>query len=192
LNSSANAASPIFPEEYYRDIRNLTGKSGVNTSLPVQNSWSSRQPVYTLHYSENYGVAAFEVNVTHGPLVVIFKAKPKKNDARISFADLTIREMPSKGIVAHERIDHYITTKSSSDAEEQTDSSGNVIAQGPPEFGKLNEKEIIVYKEGLFHINVYGNQVDADVNAFTGDSPVSASGRTIASYGTPAPEEEYW
>lgn len=175
--STAKTVDPIYPKEYYRTIRNLTGKTGVNATLPVQDSWSKREPLYTLHYSANYGISAIQVNVTQGPLVIIFKAKPKINDPRISFADMTVRELPSKGVVAEERIDHF----SRDDVESTT---------GTKESGNPNEKHVVIFREGSFHINVYGNQVDADISVYTGDSPVLTGKSRSGGATDPLPEEE--
>jgi hypothetical protein len=190
LPSSASTIDPIYPAEHFRTIRNLTEKNGENVTLPTQNAWSSRTPLYTLHYSPRYDASAILVNVTHGPLVIIFKATPKINDPRVSFADVTVRELPGKGIVAEERIDHYPSSTSSGD--ESDSDGGTVSSSGPRDFGESNQKQIVIYKESSYHINVYGNQVDVDMAVYTGDSPVLSKASSASAGNTEIPEEEFW
>ncbi|MDD1723688.1 MAG: hypothetical protein LUQ07_01015 [Methanospirillum sp.] len=195
LPSSASTIDPIYPAEHFRTIRNLTEKNGENVTLPTQNAWSSRTPLYTLHYSPRYDASAILVNVTHGPLVIIFKATPKINDPRVSFADVTVRELPGKGIVAEERIDHYPSGSSSGDESDSgKSSSGAESSKGPLDFGESNQKQIVIYKESSYHINVYGNQIDVDISVYTGDSGVMTSGNiqeTISSGAAPEEGETF-
>jgi hypothetical protein len=182
--STADLADPIYPADYYRTIRNLSGKNGERSSLPVENSWSTRIPLYTLHTSPLFNASAFQVNVTRCPLVIIFEAAPKKGGPRISFAEMTVRELPSKKIVAEERIDHF------TDGNPDPGST----ATGT-ESGASNVRQVVIFKEGSYHINVYGNQVDAGVTVFTGDSPYLAD--TIEKVPTAvspglSEEEEVW
>jgi hypothetical protein len=166
--STVTSADPIYPEDWFQTYRNLSGKEGRNIPLPVENDWSSRIPIYTLDFSPIYCATAIEVNVTQGPLVIIFKATPNFDNPQISFADVTVRALPSKEIVANERIDHYL----------QPLDTANTTMGGPTEYGAPDEKQIVVYKDGLYHITVDGNQIAVDISVYTGDSPVGASGST--------------
>jgi len=79
-----------------------------------------------------------------GPLLVNYRTVPLQYDPRVSFLVITIRDMGSGEIVAQ---DGY----------------------GEP-FTSTPEKQMIVYGDGVYHINVYGNQVDVTVSVYTGDS----------------------
>jgi hypothetical protein len=160
--STASIAVPIYPDDWNRDVRNLSGRDGGSVTLPTENAWSSRLPLYTLNVAPNYDARAIEVNVTHGPLVIIFSATPQIQDPRISFADVTVRELPSKEIVAEERIDHFPQADMSS--------TTRTVESGGPD-----EKQIVIFREGAYHINVDGNQVSINLAVYTGDSPVVAT-----------------
>jgi hypothetical protein len=168
-----DVVDPIYPDDYYRTVRNLSEKNGEMAQAPLRSSFNSRTPVYHLKYSPQFNATAIKVNVTRGPLVINFKAIPKINDPRISFAVITVRELPSKAVVAEEQIDNFpkpddLTLKENS----------------------KNEKQIEIFKEGLYHINVYGNQIDVDVKVFTGESPITKPG-TISGTTFTQPSEEY-
>jgi len=164
---------PILPDDYYRTVRNLSEKNGERTQTPLRSSLNSRTPIYHLKYSPQFNATAIKVNVTRGPLVIYFKAIPKINDPRISFAVITVREFPSKAVVAEEQIDTFPKTDDISLKE-----------------NLKNEKQIEIFKEGLYHINVYGNQIDVEVKVFTGDSPTVKPG-TVSGTVSTQPSEEY-
>ncbi len=164
---------PILPDDYYRTVRNLSGKNGEIAQVPLRSSFNERIPIYHLQYSPQFNATAIKVNVTHGPLVINFKALPKIDDPRISFAVVTVRELPSKTIVAEEQIDHF---------PEEDDLS--------LQDGSINEKQIEIFKEGLYHINVYGNQIDVNVMVFTGDSPNITSATAPGTVITPSSQGE--
>ncbi|MDO9325741.1 MAG: hypothetical protein Q7T80_12390 [Methanoregula sp.] len=168
-----DVVDPIFPDDYYRTVRNLSERTSEPVSSPIRSSLSSRTPVYHLKYSPLFNATAIKVNVTRGPLVINFKAIPKINDPRISFAVVTVRELPSKAVVAEERIDNFPKTD-------------DLSLQG----NSIPEKQIEIFKEGLYHVNVYGNQIDVDVTVFTGDSTVIRSG-TVSGTTLIQPSEEY-
>ncbi len=167
-----DVADPILPDDYYRTVRNLSEKNGEGSQAPLRSSLNSRTPVYHLKYSPQFNATAIKVNVTRGPLVINFKAIPKINDPRISFAVITIRELPSKAVVAEEQIDNFPKTDDLSLKE-----------------NSKNEKQIEIFKEGLYHINVYGNQIDVDVTVFTGDSLTIKSDTIPGTASTQLPEE---
>lgn len=168
-----DVVDPIFPEDYYRTVRNLSERAGEPIQPPIRSSLGSRTPVYHLKYSPQFNATAIKVNVTRGPLVINFKAIPKINDPRISFAVITVRELPSKAVVAEERIDAFPKTE-------------DLTIQG----NSINEKQIEIFKEGLYHINVYGNQIDVDVKVFTGDSSTIKPG-TVSGTVSTQPSGEY-
>jgi hypothetical protein len=169
-----DVVDPILPDDYYQTVRNLSGKNGETPQVPLRSSYNDRTPVYHLQYSPQFNATAIKVNVTHGPLVINFKATPKINDPRISFAIVTVRELPSKAVVAEERIDNY---------PRQDDTSS--------EENSKNEKQIEIFKEGLYHINVYGNQIDTDVKVFTSDSPNITSASASGTVSPQTSEEEH-
>lgn len=168
-----DVVDPILPDDYNRTVRDFSEKNGEITQTPLRSSLSSRTPVYHLKYFPQFNATAIKVNVTRGPLIINFKAIPKINNPRISFAVVTVRELPSKAIVAEERIDTFPKT-------DDLTLHGNSI----------NEKQIEIFKEGLYHINVYGNQIDVEVNVFTGDSPVVKSD-TVSGTTSTQPSEGY-
>lgn len=168
-----DVVDPIYPNDYYRTVRNLSEKNGEKAQTPLRSSLNSLTPIYHLKYSPQFNATAIKVNVTRGPLVINFKAIPKINDPRISFAVITVRELPSKAIVAEEQIDNFPKPDDLSLKE-----------------NSKNEKQIEIFKEGFYHINIYGNQIDVEVKVFTGDSPTiksSASSETVLTQ----PSEEY-
>ena len=167
-----DVVDPILPDDYYQTVRNLSGKNGETPQVPLRSSYSDRTPVYHLQYSPQFNATAIRVNVTHGPLVINFKATPKINDPRISFAVVTVRELPAKAVVAEERIDHF--------------PEANDISH---QDGSINEKQIEIFNEGLYHINVYGNQIDVDITVFTGDSPIIKSGTLPETVSTQTSDE---
>jgi hypothetical protein len=168
-----DVVDPILPDDYYRTARNLSERTSEPVPSPIRSTLNSRTPVYHLKYSPQFNATAIKVNVTRGPLIIKFKAIPKINDPRISYAVITVRELPSKAVVADERIDTFRKT-------DALTLKGNSI----------NEKQIEIFKEGLYHINVYGNQIDVDVTVFTGDSPIVKSD-TISGTTSTQPSEGY-
>ncbi|HEX3001477.1 MAG TPA: hypothetical protein VHN82_03770 [Methanoregula sp.] len=180
-DSTVRAAEPILPRDNFRIVRNLTGRNGEPANPSLHDTWVSRMPLYSLHYSPRYNASAVEVNVTRGPLVINFRAVPVLNEPRISFADITIRELPSGRIVAEEHIDHFLAP---APEEEKT-----VII---PDLATCNLRQVVLFREGRYHINSYGNQVDIDLAIYTGDSPLLTSNTPVVSDSALPAEDEVW
>lgn len=179
--STVHSAEPILPPDTFRTARNLTGRNGEPANLSLQVAWNLRVPLYSLHYSLRYNASAVEVNVTRGPLVINFRAVPDLNEPRISFARMTVRDLPSRRIVAEEHIDHFPMTDSG-----EEDSAGSL--------GEVNNlRQVVLFREGRYHITMYGNQAEVDLTIYTGDSPLLTSTTPgVPDPVLPAEEEEVW
>jgi hypothetical protein len=173
LVSGVNTVDPVYPEDYYRTVRNLSGKNGEMGARLLRQSVQSQTPLYKFHYSPQFNATAILVNVTKGPLIVYFKATPKQKDPRISFVVVTVRDFNTKSVVAEEQIDQIPKT----DTTDQDNSD-----QG---------KQIEIFGEGLYHINVYGNQCDVDISIFTGDSQIHQANPVSGLTPVPQSSDEY-
>jgi hypothetical protein len=142
--SYATLTDPVFSDRSPIVVRDLSQKGGEVGSENLRISWRSHTPLFQATFSPKYYSQAIKVNVMKGPLLVNYRTVPLQYDPRVSFLVITIRDMGSGEIVAQ---DGY----------------------GEP-FTSTPEKQMIVYGDGVYHINVYGNQVDVTVSVYTGDS----------------------
>ena len=142
--STAVLATPIAPEESPGPVRDLSGSSGDSTAENLRKTWRSHTPIFQTSFSPGYSSEGIRVDVKKGPLLVNYQVSPRNIDPRISFFVITIRNLQSNQIVAQ---DGY----------------------GEP-FTSTPEKQIIIYGEGPYHVNLYGNQVDVNVAVYTGDA----------------------
>jgi hypothetical protein len=141
--STAVFAAPIAPEESLEPVRDLSGSSGDMSTDNLRKTWRSHTPIFQTSFSPGYSSEGIRVDVKKGPLLVNYQVSPRNYDPRISFFVITIRDLESNRIVAQ---DGY----------------------GEP-FTSTPEKQIIIYGEGPYHVNLYGNQVDVNVGIYTGD-----------------------
>jgi hypothetical protein len=142
--STAVFTAPIAPDESPEPVRDLSGRSGETSTENLRKTWQSHTPIFQTSFSPGYSSEGIKVDVRKGPLLVDYQVSPRNYDPRISFFVITIRELETNRIVAQ---DGY----------------------GEP-FTSTTEKQIIVYGEGPYHINLYGNQVDVNVRVYTGDA----------------------
>jgi hypothetical protein len=142
--STAAFAAPIAPDESPEPVRDLSGHSGDTSADNLRKTWQSHTPIFQTSFSPGYSSEGIRVDVKKGPLLVNYQVSPRNYDPRISFFVITIRDLENNRIVAQ---DGY----------------------GEP-FTSTPEKQIIVYGEGPYHVNLYGNQVDVNVAVYTGDA----------------------
>lgn len=143
--STASFADPIAPGESPQPVRDLGEKNGEMTTENLRVTFRSHTPIFQTSISPRFNSQGIRVDVKRGPLLVNYQTIPLQNDPRISFLVITIRDMDTGTIVAQ-------------------DGYGNPFTSSP-------EKQIIVYGDGPYHINIYGNQMDVNVGVYTGDSP---------------------
>jgi hypothetical protein len=167
----ADRTDPILPADNERIIRNLSEKNGEVPSLLLRESLTSRTPVYHLKFSPQYNATAVRVNVTSGPLVIVYNIAFRFKDPHDSFAVITVRDYVTKEVIASETAGQI--PKESLDSVEYRDET----------------RQIVLPREGQFHINVYGNQCDVDLSVYSGDSPQvsgSSAGSVTPEGNTPA------
>ncbi|GEM_PF-2072943 len=163
-SSSVYVIEPVLPEDSARVVRNLSQKNGETFPETSRNLILNRTPLYKLHFSPIYNATAVLVDVKHGPLVIHSIVSAKHSSPRISFLVITVRDIMDNTIVTEEGY-------------------GGIYTIDP-------DKQIVIYREGSYHINFYGNQVDADISIVTGDSPALAGNAGLSA--TDVPEDYPW
>jgi hypothetical protein len=141
--SYVQVANPV-PEGSPSEVRDLSEKSGEVSSPVMRKSLDDISPVYTGHYTPRYSNSAFQIHVGTGPLIIRYRTVPLQYDPRVSFLKITVRDAKSMKVVAEN-------------------------GYGEP-YPSNTVNTITVNGEGDYHINIYGNQVDVIVSAYTGDS----------------------
>ncbi|WAC05795.1 MAG: hypothetical protein OS112_03995 [Methanoregula sp.] len=164
LTSSVHTIEPVFPEDSFRVVRNLSQKNGETFPETSRNLILNRPPLYKLHFSPIYNATAVLVDVKHGPLVIHSSVSAKHSSPRISFLVITVRDIANNTIVTE-------------------DGYGGIYTSDP-------ENQIVIYREGRYHVNFYGNQVEADISIVTGDSPALTGTARLPS--TDVPDEYPW
>jgi|WetSurMetagenome_2_1015567.scaffolds.fasta_scaffold55301_2 hypothetical protein len=142
--STATLTDPIPPGGSPQLIRDFEKQSGEMTTENLRVTFRSHKPVFHTSFSPRFSSQGIRVDVMKGPLLVNYQAYARQSDPRISFLVITIRDLETGAVVTQ---DGY----------------------GEP-FSSTREKQIIVYGDGPFHINIYGNQMDVDVDVYTGDA----------------------
>lgn len=169
-----------------------------------------RQPEFTKKYRLDGNATGLLVNVVEGPLYIVFVVTPQQ-DCLVSPSScrgtmkspvtrpslkITVRDNQTYEIVAEDGFGRefssdtgnyqFIITSKNADGSTTTTTS----TPGP--------RYITIYKEGVYHLTIEGNNLDVDLSIITGSSPDpldvslgSRRGQTTPS-ATPLPEEEAW
>ena len=133
VNSTAQAAAPIVPEDPYASNLSHTRPPPLETPPGLVTIFSKS---YTMKYDKAEGI---EVDVDKGPLVIDFSVAPERSGytSYECYLEVTVRDAETLEII-------------------KEDGYGRV-------YGKATTKSIVIYDEGKYHINLIGTHLNANV-----------------------------
>jgi hypothetical protein len=185
---------------------------GTRINETPQFDFRYRVPDFTKKYSLQANATGLLVNVVEGPLYIVYTIKPQYDclaepctcrgsiDAPVTrpFMKITVRDNRTQEIVAEDGYGgefswdtgnyEFIATAQNIDGQIVTTTS----MPGP--------RYIAIYREGVYHLTIEGNNLDVDLSIITGASPdplaaamQERQGRTVTPTMGPAPPpDETW
>lgn len=196
--------SPILTPDPYPILH------GTRINETFQYRFPYRQPEFKKRYHLTGNATGLLVNVVEGPLYIVFVVTPQKDclvspeSCRGSMTSpvtrpslkITVRDNQTGEIVAEDGFARefssdtgnylFIITSQNADGSSMTTTS----TPGP--------RYIAIYREGIYHLTIEGNNLDVDLSIITGSSPDPLDAAMQARQGPsspaapPPPEEEAW
>ncbi|MDH7593869.1 MAG: hypothetical protein QHG99_05885 [Methanomicrobiales archaeon] len=128
--------------------------------MPSSNATYSgyRTQIFSASHALKYTNIAFIAEVANPPFIIDLSTQAEDPNPWYSFLIVTVRDAETKEVLAEDGFGRRYSTDRS--------------------------KEIILYRAGKFHVNVYGARVRVDIRIITGDPEAPAA------TATPVPAEE--
>jgi len=170
-----------------------------------------RIPDFNKTYALRANATGLLVNVVEGPLYIVYVVTPQydclakpetcRGTANVSvtrpFMKITVRDNQTQEIVAEDGYGREFSSDIGS-YEIIVDDAQNIDGKKVTVTSMPGPRSIAIYREGVFHITIEGNNLDADISIITGASPdpldavmQARQGKYIPSV-TPTPIEEAW
>lgn len=143
--NSVSIDYPVLPES-----RPHPPEEGIRTA-PLQNSTAdvkakNSTPVYKKSYSMRYGSAGLLIEAVESPIVIDIIVTPKSENPNDAFLIATVRDTLTMKVIEENGYGRQYNTR--------------------------RDKQIVLYKNGRYHLTLYGNLVDATLAIYIGDTSV--------------------